>query len=769
VGFSIYVLSSSYDGSNDDVTDLVEQQGFLCQAEPSSVLTPYGELTWKVYYASKRRMEPFLPTNHPRKAPLWMPREPSHARPIVQPQQHATSSPVAIPSNGNNDNNNNGTDQLSRSPNSNRHHPGVLQSAPAGAVGQYYMGQHQMSQQQQQAYQQQQQNVFDENPRYNHGLIPPQNQHNFNTGNHQEQQQQQAHTYHAPRHMMHRSNSEYSDGHQSPHPLDHHGHQLLRRNTSIGIGMDEAAAKVRSSLQQQQQQQQLDPEDLEKPERIMSGLSLALMGENNGNGGSPGQPATNDNDKDNTADHDENAEKRRAALHHAPPQLVDQPTTTKAGEYGYAYNNHISWQQIRPSSTVPITLPDHNSNSNSNNPNNYNNNQSSNNNNPSNEYYGSGSRPSSFRNNSYSPGRLGSSPSPLASTPPSGAFLRTMMANSSSASPSPSMLRNSPAATLIPPRNSSPAVAPPFAARPLGFAQEAPPPQSPLLEAKVAPSLQQHHHHQQHTNNNHKHTHAAAVAAAVEHEKARFEELAPPMTSLDLLHSSPFQQGASALSSMSRSAGVGHQSSLLRPSIFSNSTLMMTSTTSAILPSPSRGGDDDEDGPEYDMPFAVDDADSTTTSPALGPQQQQQQESPGQAGAGGLNAALAGYQNQNNVSALSGFAADSQFSLGSSAAVASFAQKCAPTQHRLKLFSMSTATVGSDAPLHYNNNSINGGDRGGGGQAQLDMFSTASDLTSQLAEFRSFGASLSLPVQESCNSGSDEGTNSSLTPVPTRT
>lgn len=57
----------------------------------------------------------------------------------------------------------------------------------------------------------------------------------------------------------------------------------------------------------------------DKPERVMSGLSLALM-----------------NDEP----------ERRAALHEPPPHK----STT--GEYGYAYNSHIPWQKVHPSANT---------------------------------------------------------------------------------------------------------------------------------------------------------------------------------------------------------------------------------------------------------------------------------------------------------------------------------------------------------------------------------------------------------------------------------
>ncbi|CAJ1954758.1 unnamed protein product [Cylindrotheca closterium] len=57
VGFSIYVVSEG----NDDVTGLISNQGFLSQGQPHSVLTPYGELGWKVFYAPDSMVQQLVP------------------------------------------------------------------------------------------------------------------------------------------------------------------------------------------------------------------------------------------------------------------------------------------------------------------------------------------------------------------------------------------------------------------------------------------------------------------------------------------------------------------------------------------------------------------------------------------------------------------------------------------------------------------------------------------------------------------------------------
>lgn len=68
IGFSIYVLPSS-DEKDCVSTKLMKQQGFQCQEQPSGVVTPYGDLTWKVYYALKADLDFVLKQQGQRKAP----------------------------------------------------------------------------------------------------------------------------------------------------------------------------------------------------------------------------------------------------------------------------------------------------------------------------------------------------------------------------------------------------------------------------------------------------------------------------------------------------------------------------------------------------------------------------------------------------------------------------------------------------------------------------------------------------------------------------
>ena len=160
------------------------------------------------------------------------------------------------------------------------------------------------------------------------------------------------------------------------------------------------------------------------PIKNLSGLSLAMMTLSD-----DGDPEETPNSPATAAASKEAAEKRRAALHHAPPLLPQSsPSVNKksplasAGEYGYAYNNHIP--QIRQT-----------------------NNNNNNNTLPNVPNYPSPSPVPSTPLGSTPPGYLLGGPTP----PPTGNWSK-----------------------LIPPRG---AVTPPFT-RPMGFVDE--PPSQPL-------------------------------------------------------------------------------------------------------------------------------------------------------------------------------------------------------------------------------------------------------------------------------------------------
>ena len=495
IGFSIYVVSEG----NDDVSSLISNQGFLAQGPPSSVVTPYGELGWKVFYAPKSMVQRLLPQKVPYK---------TQSRPIPTPQ--ANGEPF------------------------NRR-----ESAPVAVQA----------------------------------LSAPQN-----------------------RHMHMRSHSALAP--RSPQ----YQKQTVRSNSGLGP----------------------DPEEHDggpPPSKNLSGLSLAMMLSDENIEG----------EKDSPTEANDQAEKRRAALHHAPPQLlisnnaeavaspVMKRSLASAGEYGYAYNNHIPWQQIRPSNSSTTN-----------------------------------NRASPFdteRTVSPSPLQVGTPPGYLGATPPTAGFWggATPPINPSS---------------LIRPRS---AVTPPFV-RPMGFVGEAPTQPFPPP------------------------TDSGALGGPKTVAPASSSHGAPPVASLDLLHSSPFQQqpAGSLLSSFSVYDPINANGSL-----GGDLRIYADSTFSAYEDHYHSQGDDEDD-----MPFAVD------SPPATGPE-----------------------------SDANGLASGSH----SAAAVASFAQRCA-TANRLALF---------DSVQHQ----------------KKDQHDMVSSLVDQLAEFKTFGASLMNGKQPSDSAGDT----STTTPISLRT
>ena len=401
-------------------------------------------------------------------------------------------------------------------------------------------------------------------------------------------------------------------------------------------------------------------------------------------------------------------EKRRAALHHAAPHQQQQfppygmnefkKSVAVGGDYGYAYNNHISWQQIRPSANLPVSLPGKNSND-----------------------FGNDEKLTDHGSSQRS--RLNSSPSLLVGTPPSGAFL-SRVAGGGTGNQFPNSLC---AASFISPRTAS--AAPPFPLRSPGFvdAEQNPPSSSPLeFQAK---------------------THIALRCHPLPDPNRAFDEVVPRMTSLDHLHSSPFRHGASALSSLSIIGSPEGNLSALAPPSCANTIVVRPSSPVCV-----------EEGPDDDMPFAVD-AESSISYCATTNNQQR----PLQSHSGATPSSHAGFESilcsvSNSPSLPIGLlAADSSY-LASSAA--SFAQKCAPAQHRLKLFAggLLESTTTAKLSTTFGNTSVGGDLSVPDLQRQLQESCYSSDeakrtdaasasiptLSSQLAEFHNFGASNSL-------------------------
>jgi Autophagy-related protein 13 len=353
-----------------------------------------------------------------------------------------------------------------------------------------------------------------------------------------------------------------------------------------------------------------------KPERVLSGLSLALL-------------STEEKQTTESA-----MEKRHAALHQVPPHLAELTHSPKArtSDYGYAYNTHIPWQKVHPSLNNPtVTSFDDPRANNSN-------------------YTGPP------QNTLLPP--LGSSPGVISSTPPTGAaFL------------GPGTTPPISIQYLIPPRN--PTMTPPFTSRPAGFAE----PDNLTMNMPDGPAL----------------------------------------TSLDLLHTSPFDSNyhhhqASFLSSLSNTDSILHHSAgtELRRSLWGPGYAMDMKSRS-ISPHPVVDEDDHDD--ENEMPFAVDLVSNTNPSTTA----------------------------SANLPLL-----DTSLTGTSSAAVASFAHKCAlGSSQRLQLFDSVSAKL-----AHSTAGTLSGKE-------------TVASLVDQLAEFKSFGASL---LQEN-NDMNEANSGSSVPPI----
>lgn len=447
------------------------------------------------------------------------------------------------------------------------------------------------------------------------------------------------------------------------------------------------------------------------PERVLSGLTLALLMANN-----------NDDDDDTTTDGtapksdthhrdpslneqhtiredyvarniDENsvAERtRRAALHEMPRHLLEQQhdhhhhhphamLAAASGDYGYGYNNHIPWQKIHPSQSNPaLDLPQQQQ---------Y----------PSSQSFG--------RTLSTSPASVTSSPlhtiHSIPQTPPGAIFLGATPPHKGS---------NLGQHHFIPPRNrtESRSITPPFQPRPLGFAHD--PPTLHLESQQLA-------------------SNRSLDSAAKESGSMK-----APVSSLDSLRSSPFQQQETLslhpdsrsmmLSSLSYAPALGSDGlSNMMPNSASGDLRrsLWGGASGAVLPSSLAGSvglqqhpmfQQHEDYYSEEMPFAVE-----------------------------LPSVSSGLQNDDAISQQGSSTARptscSSSYLGTSAALTTLAHKCGAPNQRLKLLdnrnvdplfgseSRPCAAVPDDNPM--------------------------SSLANQLEEFRTFGASLHVSTMDPSN------------------
>jgi len=630
IGFSLYVSSGAGGGGggvDQDVRELVAQ-GFSLVEQPSAVVTPYGELGWKVVCAPVPSMDLLESASvvHVHNANSLY----DGRGGILQQQHHSRARPIPVAA---------PQQQEQRQRQRQQPHPSVAQSAPAG---QYHHGQ------------------------YPQQRIPIPNAQEEHIGQHQQlnvprQYQQQQQQYH-PEHLLPPRNHAQTYDPRALHGPNHgqqsgpvnHGHGLLqRRHTGLGI---EHSSPTKDGSNRNR-----------PPERVMSGLSLALLmteedeseeADDGGTGGLDGKDAGDGTDR-----------KQRRAFHQPPPHVLEQqqhhlsssPSVAsqqprqQQGAYGYAYNTHIPWQTIHPSTTNPCPSP-----------------------NP----------------------RVDA----LSSTPPS-------MATVPAFSSTPSSLPHS---------NPLHAATPPFEERPAGFAVD-------ISAAPLPPILDQQTHEQHHQQQQ----------TQQQQQRRPYQDVLPPLTPYDLLHSSPFAQQpaqGSLLSSFSiGGAALAADSAStydLRRSLFSASAAAhhdFSSSSGAILGGIGGGDAAHDVGGYYDdaeeMPFAVDALSDT----------------PG------------GVSPMNQSSSL----------LGASAAAASFAQKLrsGPQQQRLQFFdrrrlggegASSSFAVGAMAATNTGavDNTVGAGPSGNGNGGDVDR------LAEQLAEFRSFGESLHLAASGSVPSAS---------------
>jgi Autophagy-related protein 13 len=696
IGFSIYVVSEG----NDDVTSLVSNQQFRVQGGgggAAGVSTPYGQLGWKVFYAPPAAIERLIPRPTP---------------------YHATPS----------SNSNNGSVA-----------PHAMPIAIPGQQQHYQPHQQQLQQQQQQQYQQHQ---FEPYTRRDSSPTPA----TVQSAPNQNRQM-----------MYHRSHSAAEGIRMSPDatnvllgvggggsggkpttlfaPRSHNGRGIVMAASTNGRGGQHQ--QVYHQLQPAPQQQlsflpgtptpgtpgSSNNNNGPAPSKTLSGLSLAMMMSDDNVDAT--DAAGNDDNNNNAADgggtiNSQQAEKRRAALHHAPPQLFLQQTTngipnsplvvrkSSAGDYGYAYNSHIP--SLRPMEQHQQQQPQQQYN-------NYNNSGTSFN-------YSSGAVID--RTASASPSMGGGGGGPLGSTPPG--YLDATPPHKAGyltgATPPTMMFMNQNRDSLIPPRS---AVTPPFV-RPLGFMVDNNNPPSPSMTMGAAVDSTATPHT------------VVSSATTLQMQTTPSSKLYPttsstnhtpshhPVTSLDLLHSSPFQHppNGSLLSSLSV-----HDPSYMN-SVLSGDFRLQAAAEAAVYGAGGAGDDpfhhaslfgyhhhrhsssflDDHQhhnstiggGGAEEMPFAVEDASPPQFSSASG---------------------------------FAGGSASATSHLASSAAVASFAQRCS-TASRLALFDSVAQQQQQQSSQQFHGSSATSPHDG----MSLYHDMAVSSITDQLAEFKMFGASL---------------------------
>jgi hypothetical protein len=680
VGFSIYVHADY----SDDITDLVTNQGFVSASQRGVgvATTPYGELDWQVVHCAASKLERLIPTKVPlgissrarQPASLPIPMKQPPPTDTDDPRQQRWSQQYFAP-----------------------------RSAPATRPPTYT----ERSQQKRlEAQQQQQQHSFEHSPQQPR---PPAIQH-----------QQRGMSY-DPIRTIHRSATGVTEPQLHPHHQQHPP-TILRSHTTL----DDLSAPRRTAPSM--------PSTDNPPERVLSGLSLALMmasndDDNRNYNNSPNaRTAARDGKDDLGGMSSEEAtvvEKvRRAALHEMPPHLLEQQgaaaphSAAMSGDYGYGYNNHIPWQKIHPSTSNPALVVQ---------------------NQQSQHALGFG------RTLSTSPASVASSPhgttspqhtfSLMAQTPPGAAFLGATppMGNGG--------VSGNGLGQLIPPRSinnqsnrlESKSITPPFQPRPAGFLHEPP---TLYLEQPATSSIR-----------------TTEGADGLSGYKAVAKA---PVASLDSLRSSPFQQ-QNVLSLHPESRSFMMSSLSFVPTLGSASHMtahgasfvgggggersLWGGASGAVLPSSLAGSaglqqhplfQQSEDYYSEEMPFAVELPSSSSTLGLSGA-------SPSKSSAMATKPSASSY-------------------LGNSSALTTLAQKCAAPHQRLKLLEKSHLEAETHAPND--------------GYERPDSSAVLSSLADQLNEFRTFGASLHVSDLDTSHGAADDhlsAASSTSTPISLRT
>ncbi|KAL3942921.1 MAG: hypothetical protein SGARI_000104, partial [Bacillariaceae sp.] len=656
IGFCIYVVSEG----QDDVSGLVSQEGFLTQSQPHSVSTPYGELGWKVFYAPKATVKQLLPeptsayystlnngvgnSNSATKTqPIPMQQQQQQQQlpqtpPAMTKLQTARSAPQ-----------HSGHRNLYRRANSD--FPSKLTAVDDSSMNGYHRADSAAS------------------PSTAAAAAAPQ-------------------SYHNRHHYMQQAHKAQSSGDMDEQMwLDHQ----QQNGVTTTMPLKDTTTESRG---------------LSSKTKNLSGLSLALMMSdeqslslNSADIDSGGGGTTTDTDTDSNGNHNQEtpvsaeetvaAEKRRAALHSAPPQIATniaaavaasplKAVTTTAAEYGYAYNNHIPTLQHQHPNAAGGT---------SSNP------ATPNTNNTSTAALG-GQAPHFPTASSYTTASPLMRPmTPLGSTPPTYLLSATP---STSAAMMMAGLPVTPSSVgsggLIPPRN---AATPPFV-RSMGFVGEAP--SQPMPPATTTEGT---------TMANDQEGQRAATAVAADNDAS----LQQHQTSLDLLHSSPFQYPPSHAyysmhaSSLQQNSGV-HENSAFMSDYYHRSGHL----TEDIVQGRGRSNSEAffENDLSDDMPFAVDPIASSSS------------------GAAGSGIGNASPNNASGASPTVGLAS----MMNEASLVASM---CATAPKRLAMFDSNVQESSS----------------GSAGQQQQtsqedSMANVMDSLSDQLADFKSFGASLSL-------------------------